>query len=237
MGYGGSALSAVERTLADQRGAAAKRAGADSEIATARKRLNDGQLIEPAGDSAKDHIANARAADPTRTELADLTNQLAAKLVDQGKQAMGAQNFDRAKLLATAARDVGVRNQDGAIAQLERDIDTQRRAAAAKAASAAQAVASQPPAINEQSATALKRIKTVMPEMPEAARRKKLEGWVEVVFTVNEKGLVSEAQVRSSSPEEVFDEAAVKAVKQWRFEPATKDGKPVATRSMIRLKF
>jgi TonB family protein len=235
MGYGGSALSAVERTLADQRSAASKRAGADSEIATARKRLNDGQLIEPAGDSAKDHIANARAADPTRTELADLNNQLAAKLVEQGKQAMGAQQFDRAKSLATAARDVGARSQDAAISQLERDIDATRRAAAAKVATATPTPAQ--PAINEQAATALKRIKTVMPEMPEAARRKKLEGWVEVVFTVNEKGLVSEAQVRSSSPEEVFDDAAVKAVKQWRFEPATKDGKPIATRSMIRLKF
>ncbi|HTE40552.1 MAG TPA: energy transducer TonB [Steroidobacteraceae bacterium] len=237
MGYGGSALSAVERTLADQRGAAAKRAGADSEIATARKRLNDGQLLEPAGDSAKDHIANVRAADPTRTEIVELNTQLATKLVDQGKQAMSAQNFDKAKSLATAARDLGVRSQDAAIAQLDRDIESQRRAAAAKVAAATQPAAAQTPAINEQAATALKRIKTVMPEMPEAARRKKLEGWVEVVFTVNEKGLVSEAQVRSSSPEEVFDDAAVKAVKQWRFEPATKDGKPVATRSMIRLKF
>jgi protein TonB len=43
--------------------------------------------------------------------------------------------------------------------------------------------------------------------------------------------------VRSSSPEEVFDDAAVKAVKQWRFEPATKDGQAVPTRTMIRLKF
>jgi TonB family protein len=35
----------------------------------------------------------------------------------------------------------------------------------------------------------------------------------------------------------VFDDAALKAVKQWRFEPATKDGQPIATRTMIRLKF
>jgi len=233
MGYGGTALSAVERTLADQRNASAKRASADTEIAAARKRLNDGQLIEPAGDSAKDRIAAIRAADPTRTEISELNNMLAAKLVDQGKQAMGAQQFDKAKQLATAARDVGVRSQDAAIAQLERDVEALRKSAAAKVGTAAAAN----PAINKPSVTALKRIKMVMPVPPEAAVRKKIEGWVEVVFTVNEKGNVVDPQVRSSSPEEVFDDAAIKAVKQWRFEPATEDGKPVATRTSMRFKF
>jgi len=234
MGYGGTGLAAIDRAVSDARSAATKRAGADGEIAAARKRLNDGQLIEPVGDSAKDRIAAARAADPTRTEINDLNNMLAAKLVDQGKQAMGAQQFDRASKFAQAARDTGVRSQDAAISQLERDIDTLRKSAAAKAAtpSAAPAAASQPVAM-----TALKRTKTVLPQMPESARRKGISGWVEVVFTVNEKGEVSEAEVRNSSPEEVFDDAALKAVRAWRFEPATKDGKPVSTRTMIRLKF
>ena len=234
MGYGGTGLASVDRAISDARNAAGKRANADSEIAAARKRLNDGQLIEPAGDSAKDRIAAARAADPTRTEIADLNSMLAVKLIDQGKQAMGAQQFDRAKQFATAARDTGVRSQEPAIAQLERDIDALRKAAAAKpaAAAAAPSAANQPVAM-----TALKRTKTVLPQMPESARRKGITGWVEVVFTVNEKGNVDDAEVRNSSPEEVFDDAALKAVRAWRFEPATKDGKPVATRTMIRLKF
>jgi TonB family protein len=233
MGYGGTGLAAIDRAVSDARNAASKRASADGEIAAARKRLNDGQLIEPAGDSAKDRIAAARAADPTRSEIADLNAMLASKLVEQGKQAMGAQQFDRAKQLAQAARDTGVRNQDAAIAQLERDIESLRRSIAAKPAVAAAApAASQPVAM-----TSLKRTKTVMPQMPESARRKGITGWVEVVFTVNEKGTVDDAEVRNSSPEEVFDDAALKAVRAWRFEPATKDGKPVATRTMIRLKF
>ena len=147
---------------------------------------------------------------------------------------MGAQQFDRAKQFATAARDTGVRNQEAAIVQLERDIDALRRAAASKPAAAAAAA----PAANQPvTMTALKRTKTVMPQMPESARRKGVTGWVEVVFTVNEKGDVDDAEVRNSSPEEVFDAAALKAVRAWRFEPATKDGKPVSTRTMIRLKF
>jgi len=232
MGYGGSGLAAVDRAISESRNAASKRAGADAEVAAARKRLNDGQLIEPAGDSARDRIAAIRNADPTRVEIADLSNQLATKLVDQGKQALAAQQLDKAKLLATAARDTGARSQEAAIAQLERDVDSLRKAAAAKSAAASPTASTAPIA-----ATALKRTKYVDPEFPDAARRKGLTGWVEVVWTVTPKGTVTDAEVRSSSPEGVFDDAAIKAVKQWRFEPATKDGQPVAARSMIRLKF
>jgi TonB family protein len=232
MGYGGSGLAGVDRAMSDSRNAAANRGRADGEIATARKRLNDGQLIEPAGDSARDHIASVRSADPTRGEIAELNTLLTTKLVDQGKQALGAQQLDKAKQLATAARETGVRSQDAAIAQLERDIESRRGAAAVAKPVVAAAVAPAPVA-----ATSLKRTKTVGPEFPESARRKGITGWVEVVFTVTAKGTVADAEVRSSSPEEVFDDAAVKAVKQWRFEPATKDGQPVATRTMVRLKF
>jgi hypothetical protein len=90
MGYGGSGLASVDRAISDARSAATKRAGTDSEISAARKRLNDGQLIEPAGDSARDHIANIRGADPTRAEINELNVILTAKLVDQGKVALGA---------------------------------------------------------------------------------------------------------------------------------------------------
>jgi TonB family protein len=232
MGYGGSGLASVDRAISDARSAASRRAGADAEIAVARKRLNDGQLIEPAGDSARDHIGNVRSADPTRAEIAELNTILATKLVDQGKSALSTQQFDKAKQMATAARETGARSQDAAIAALERDIDTARRSVAAVKPAAATPASAAPVA-----ATSLKRTKTIAPEFPESARRKGVTGWVEVVFTVTPKGTVADAEVRSSSPEEVFDDAAVKAVKQWRFEPATKDGQPVATRTMIRLKF
>jgi protein TonB len=234
MGYGGSGLAVVDRAINDSRNATAKRAGADAEVAAARKRLNEGQLVEPAGDSARDHIAAIRSADPTRSEISELNTLLTVKLVDQGKQALGAQQLDKAKQLATAARETGVRSQDNAIAQLERDIDAARSRAAAAASKPVVAAAAAPAPV---AATSLKRTKTVGPEFPESARRKGITGWVEVVFTVTPKGTVADAEVRSSSPEEVFDDAALRAVKQWRFEPATKDGQPVATRTMIRLKF
>ncbi|HYM35088.1 MAG TPA: TonB family protein, partial [Steroidobacteraceae bacterium] len=238
MGYGGSGLVNVDRALTDARTAASKRATAETEIATARKRINDGQLVEPAGDSAKDHITAARNADPTRTEIAELNTMLANKLVDQGKQALAGQSLDRAKFFATAARDVGARNSEPAISQLERDID-QRRASAATAAAtkpAATATVAAAPTTAPMGTTVLKRTKYVLPEFPETARRKSLTGWVEVSFTVNAKGAVEDAQVRASSPEDVFDAAALRAVRQWKYEPPMLDGKPTAQRSAARLK-
>jgi TonB family protein len=58
---------------------------------------------------------------------------------------------------------------------------------------------------------------------------------VPVVITVGEDGRVAAAAVESSvSPE--LDAAAVEGVKVWTFEPATRDGKPVAARirSVVR---
>jgi len=233
MGYGGSGLASIDRAVADARTAAARRANVDAEIAAARKRIADGQLLEPAGDSAKDKIAAVRAADSSRPEIADLNNQLATKLLDQARAALAAGQFDRAKQLTTAARETGVRAQDNAIAQLDRDIDSRRAAAVA----ARTAVANTPAESAPVAATALKRTRTINPEYPESARRRNVSGWVEVVFTVTPRGTVADAEVRSSSPEEVFDDAALRAVRQWRFEPATKDGEPVSTRTMVRLKF
>jgi TonB family protein len=35
----------------------------------------------------------------------------------------------------------------------------------------------------------------------------------------------------------VFDDAAVRAVKQWRFEPVVRNGQIVEQRAMVRLRF
>ena len=64
-------------------------------------------------------------------------------------------------------------------------------------------------------------------EYPEVARRKKLTGQVVVRFHLDENGTISRLAVMQAEPAGIFDDAAVAAVKKWKFQPATKDGKPV----------
>jgi TonB family protein len=48
---------------------------------------------------------------------------------------------------------------------------------------------------------------------------------------------VSDVSVRSASTPGVFEDAAVKAVSQWRYKPVMRDAKPVPVRSQIRVRF
>jgi serine/threonine-protein kinase len=71
---------------------------------------------------------------------------------------------------------------------------------------------------------------------PEAAKRSRLQGVVELSFLIDENGAVSELQVLESGGE-VFDDAVLGTVKSWRYEPATKHGVRVKMRWVQRFRF
>jgi TonB family protein len=75
-------------------------------------------------------------------------------------------------------------------------------------------------------------------EYPPAAREQKIEGYVMVAYDVNVDGTVSNARVVEAVPPGVFDEAAVAAVRTWRFHAASDHGKLVPAKDRIsRVKF
>ncbi len=67
----------------------------------------------------------------------------------------------------------------------------------------------------------------IPPRYPRLAARRGIEGVVRVAFTITKDGLVSQARVLSADPAGVFDAAALKAVKKWKFSPKMVDGKAV----------
>ena len=69
-----------------------------------------------------------------------------------------------------------------------------------------------------------------------AKARQKTPGTVYVIFIVNKKGRVEKPKVQSSS-DPVFDKLALKAVKQWKFEPGKRKGQPVRTRMRVPVVF
>jgi protein TonB len=66
------------------------------------------------------------------------------------------------------------------------------------------------------------------PEYPMAARRGHFEGRLLLRIDVTESGSVSAVAVAASTGHPILDQAGLDAIKGWRFNPATRGGKPVA---------
>jgi len=65
------------------------------------------------------------------------------------------------------------------------------------------------------------------PEYPTDAKEWKLDGTVILTITIDESGTVSDAEVKSTT-NPVFNDAALDAVKRYKFMPAKMDGQPVS---------
>ena len=72
------------------------------------------------------------------------------------------------------------------------------------------------------------------PVYPKEALAKKLIGTTALWATIGRDGRVSDVEVKKSF-EPSLDEAAVDAVRKWKFKPATLDGKPVEVRITIEI--
>ena len=67
----------------------------------------------------------------------------------------------------------------------------------------------------------------VPPQYPRQALFDRTEGWVVVEFTIDTQGQVKDARVVDSKPRGVFDQAALDAVKRFRFKPRSLGGTPI----------
>ena len=233
LGFAGAALAAVERSLTEaNRATAARRpttpaAGSGPDIdamaSAVQQRIASGKLIDPPGDNAREALAGLRAAAPARPEVEELSRALSTRLLNSGRQAMAANAFDRSAQFIAASREIGGSYFGADIARAEAELTAAREEHALVS--------------NVVSAASLKRTRMVPPSYPSDALRRGIEGWVELAFTVMPNGTVDDIEVRNASPTDVFDDAAIRAVRQWRFEPVRRNGKVVQQRAMVRLRF
>ncbi len=119
--------------------AAAAPSELDSLLAIANARLARGQLLEPAGDSARAYVERAiqLARDDSRVLAAQ--GALGDALLADARSALAGSNVDRAERSATAARSLAA--SPTAVAALERDIAAAKEAAADRRHEAALATA------------------------------------------------------------------------------------------------
>jgi len=78
----------------------------------------------------------------------------------------------------------------------------------------------------------------VNPQYPLTAMHRGIEGYVEVEFTIDATGAVKSARVVDGQPRGVFDGAALRAIRKWKYRPRIEDGVAVERRAVrVRLEF
>jgi TonB family protein len=80
-----------------------------------------------------------------------------------------------------------------------------------------------------------KLIYQVKPIYPEIAKRDRLEGVVRLEALIDKEGKVERLEVIRGNP--VLAQAAMEAVRQWRYAPAYLGSKPVAVTTVIQVEF
>lgn len=75
----------------------------------------------------------------------------------------------------------------------------------------------------------------VPPDYPDVAREAGIEGSVRLQVVVAEDGTVSDARVLAGEP--ILADAALAAVRQWRYQPTLIDGKPVKVVTKVTVVF
>lgn len=77
----------------------------------------------------------------------------------------------------------------------------------------------------------------IPPTYPMRAANRHIEGWVKVEFTITTEGKVKDAVVIASHPGSIFNRAALKAIRRWKFKPHIIAGEAYEQRAAQTLKF
>jgi TonB family protein len=185
------------------------------------ERMQQDRLVEPVNDSAKYYLLALRGRDPGHAGLAAATQDLGARLVVKARRALTLEQFDAAHSWLDEAAAIGFASPDAS--SVQHDLDA--------------AVANRNFLTNIVDAGGLALVKSVQPLYPSKATLSKIEGWVELDFTVTEIGAVRDIAVHATSAAGMFEKAAISALSQWRYKPVVRDGVPKAQRARIRIRF
>ena len=216
-----SEVASTLTTLADKRAALAeqqritttRRSAAATETERQVENEHQAEAAEPIADTEAEGLASQtiQKPSPADTDIIDQPVEPATESADTG-----------------AVGESGMAADEGSVVAGEPSSDS----AAPGEASAEKTVYEQPVGVSY-----LNRVRYVAPKYPRSAQRRRLSGWVDVLFTVIADGTVTDVEVRASEPSDTFVNAAVKAVEKWEFEPVIENGVVVRKKAGVRMMF
>jgi protein TonB len=199
----------------------AKASDGERLLGLARERIAQGQLIEPENDNARYYVAQLRRQHADTAGLGPVVDTLRDQLLQRAAQAAGQTDAKLAQTYLDEAKSIGASGPAfDAAARL-----------VASARARADALSTVKPVRDNMV------VKSVTPEYPAKAQRRKQQGFVDLNFTTTVEGDVKDVVVVRSQPEEVFDDAAIRAIRRWKFKPVEVNGEPVEQRLSLRISF
>jgi TonB family protein len=201
--------------------AQADAAARDQLLKSALDRLRQDRLVEPANDSAKYYLVTLREVDPNNAGLATVTQELGLRLVNRARHDLDLGQLDAARSALDEAGSLGYTSAELTTTRGQIDAAQSQQQLLANIVDAKQLILT----------------KSVNPVYPLKATATSTQGWVELDFTVGVNGSVSDLAVHAATPPGVFDQAALTALAQWRYQPVLRDGRPTPQRARIRIRF
>lgn len=218
---GAAALTVTAPAAAATAAAAAGSDPTPSELDNVARLRGRGILLEPPVNNAYEQLLALRAKYPYSIGVRTEQQQLASVFLERTRTALAAGDAETARAFLSRV-DTLVPNM-AATKSLQTQLATLQQQSQFNS--------------NIVQAKTLKRVREVPPVYPRDAERQKLSGWVDVEFTVAPDGSTQDLVVRGAEPQRTFDQAAIDAVKRWRFEPIMRDGTAVAQRAALRIRF
>ncbi len=182
-----------------------------------RKAIESGNLISPAGASARDLLAEKN---KWKADREQLTKEVLEAMQASTEAFIAGYRLDEAEALLNATIELSGSADD--YVELRAKLDSVMRELASRRVVSLQE---------------LKIIKHVSPRYPRRALNRAKTGWVELYFTVTTSGETADISVRNSHPGSIFDKAAIAAVEQWTFEPVVYRDEIISQRAGARLVF
>ncbi|GAD88948.1 TonB protein [Vibrio halioticoli NBRC 102217] len=81
-------------------------------------------------------------------------------------------------------------------------------------------------------------LQRIEPRYPIRALSRKIEGYVVMSFTINDRGRPTDIKIVDSKPKRIFDREAMRALQRWKYQPLVVNGKATAQKGQtLKLEF